>query len=113
MGRVPHDDVAVPQDRHLAAAGGEFIVLPPTRPGVVIKRNDDLLEHQLRLLRRQPAPQRPGGIGLVAYEQFQHRALLPISLRSEEHTSELQSLMRISYAVFCLKKKTTPNIHKQ
>src|SRR3546814_10677806 len=28
--------------------------------------------------------------------------------RSEEHTSELQSLMRISYAVFCLKKKTTP-----
>src|SRR3546814_11301454 len=32
------------------------------------------------------------------------------ALRSEEHTSELQSLMRISYAVFCLKKKTK---HKQ
>src|SRR3546814_14759918 len=31
--------------------------------------------------------------------------------RSEEHTSELQSLMRISYAVFCLKKKQTNNIH--
>src|SRR3546814_3088179 len=31
----------------------------------------------------------------------------PNSLRSEEHTSELQSLMRISYAVFCLKKKNT------
>src|SRR3546814_5184027 len=31
----------------------------------------------------------------------------PELLRSEEHTSELQSLMRISYAVFCLKKKTT------
>src|SRR3546814_6400231 len=30
--------------------------------------------------------------------------------RSEEHTSELQSLMRISYAVFCLKKKTNQNI---
>src|SRR3546814_9282051 len=30
------------------------------------------------------------------------------SYRSEEHTSELQSLMRISYAVFCLKKKTKP-----
>src|SRR3546814_8693951 len=29
-----------------------------------------------------------------------------LALRSEEHTSELQSLMRISYAVFCLKKKT-------
>src|SRR3546814_8920193 len=31
--------------------------------------------------------------------------------RSEEHTSELQSLMRISYAVFCLKKKKTKNEH--
>src|SRR3546814_10882267 len=30
-------------------------------------------------------------------------------VRSEEHTSELQSLMRISYAVFCLENKTTPN----
>src|SRR3546814_10318972 len=34
-------------------------------------------------------------------------------LRSEEHTSELQSLMRISYAVFCLKKKTNETILKQ
>src|SRR3546814_10481773 len=33
-----------------------------------------------------------------------------VQLRSEEHTSELQSLMRISYAVFCL-KKTNPNTH--
>src|SRR3546814_5645210 len=32
--------------------------------------------------------------------------------RSEEHTSELQSLMRISYAVFCLKKKIKYNTHK-
>src|SRR3546814_7819734 len=32
--------------------------------------------------------------------------------RSEEHTSELQSLMRISYAVFCLKKKQNPNTLK-
>src|SRR3546814_7958679 len=37
-----------------------------------------------------------------------------IAGRSEEHTSELQSLMRISYAVFCLKKKKTQaNPHKQ
>src|SRR3546814_19178374 len=34
---------------------------------------------------------------------------LPRPVRSEEHTSELQSLMRISYAVFCLKKKTKIN----
>src|SRR3546814_2908494 len=34
-------------------------------------------------------------------------------LRSEEHTSELQSLMRISYAVFCLKKKRENNVSKR
>src|SRR3546814_10443492 len=33
--------------------------------------------------------------------------------RSEEHTSELQSLMRISYAVFCLKKKNTTENHRK
>src|SRR3546814_3722562 len=35
--------------------------------------------------------------------------LRELDKRSEEHTSELQSLMRISYAVFCLKKKKTKN----
>src|SRR3546814_2281319 len=35
-----------------------------------------------------------------------HAGIFREDLRSEEHTSELQSLMRISYAVFCLKKKT-------
>src|SRR3546814_5259925 len=38
------------------------------------------------------------------------RGDMPMS-RSEEHTSELQSLMRISYAVFCLKKKTKKKNH--
>src|SRR3546814_5194872 len=43
-----------------------------------------------------------------------HRAVF-LARRSEEHTSELQSLMRISYAVFCLKKKNKKqcNINKQ
>src|SRR3546814_1395984 len=36
----------------------------------------------------------------------------PIASRSEEHTSELQSLMRISYAVFCLKKKNKTKIKR-
>src|SRR3546814_2045151 len=39
---------------------------------------------------------------LVAIDVLQ---FVEVDLRSEEHTSELQSLMRISYAVFCLKKK--------
>src|SRR3546814_7553895 len=38
--------------------------------------------------------------------------LLAAAARSEEHTSELQSLMRISYAVFCLKKKKTKTNHQ-
>src|SRR3546814_4902457 len=41
-------------------------------------------------------------------KHYQNGMLL--TLRSEEHTSELQSLMRISYAVFCLKKKKNNNI---
>src|SRR3546814_3385522 len=41
------------------------------------------------------------------------RASDALDKRSEEHTSELQSLMRISYAVFCLKKKKHHNISKQ
>src|SRR3546814_10608561 len=40
----------------------------------------------------------------------QHAALHRHAARSEEHTSELQSLMRISYAVFCLQKKTTQSV---
>src|SRR3546814_4647083 len=56
--------------------------------------------------------------GKHALQLFQHRRELRlhvlhprivVAFRSEEHTSELQSLMRISYAVFCLKKKKTHN----
>src|SRR3546814_1337096 len=47
--------------------------------------------------RQQPAMHDAGAVAV-------HGGLL----RSEEHTSELQSLMRISYAVFCLKKKKQP-----
>src|SRR3546814_8732192 len=56
--------------------------------------------------------QRPRGDGshrrLTAFTpRFFLRLGQIVPLRSEEHTSELQSLMRISYAVFCLKKKKT------
>src|SRR3546814_10915756 len=44
-----------------------------------------------------------------AHYIFIERSILD---RSEEHTSELQSLMRISYAVFCLQKKTIINIQR-
>src|SRR3546814_2185280 len=46
-----------------------------------------------------------GEPALPLRDQRQQSALEAAARRSEEHTSELQSLMRISYAVFCLKKK--------
>src|SRR3546814_4988093 len=52
--------------------------------------------------RRESPRRRPSGVG-DSWPCFLPSAR---AVRSEEHTSELQSLMRISYAVFCLKKKT-------
>src|SRR3546814_9296117 len=49
-----------------------------------------------------------GGLPRVA-DLFEARKPKDQAIRSEEHTSELQSLMRISYAVFCLKKKKIQN----
>src|SRR3546814_5092458 len=43
---------------------------------------------------------------LLCGDQVREKVLNSVRVRSEEHTSELQSLMRISYAVICLKKKT-------
>src|SRR3546814_3441429 len=73
--------------------------------------------NRLRNLHRQP--QGPERAALLRLDQRHLRHIDPAAakaafaihqviapeLRSEEHTSELQSLMRISYAVFCLKKK--------
>src|SRR3546814_2672980 len=62
--------------------------------------------------------QQRGGI-LGMFDMFTGGALGRMTIfalnimRSEEHTSELQSLMRISYAVFCLKKKTHYKINQQ
>src|SRR3546814_9898732 len=49
-------------------------------------------------------------IGAAVARNLADRGLVLSPGRSEEHTSELQSLMRISYAVFCLKKTTTQSI---
>src|SRR3546814_3486888 len=55
---------------------------------------------------RPPSGPCPTSVNLEELLAFAGRHQL-LSIRSEEHTSELQSLMRISYAVFCLKKKNT------
>src|SRR3546814_7072427 len=53
-----------------------------------------------------PDPRAAGGC-------WQRGRRQPVTLRSEEHTSELQSLMRISYAVFCLKKKKQQHTNRK
>src|SRR3546814_8952572 len=80
-------------------------------PYTSLFRSGDLSVHR-KMVAIRPSPRGGGG-------NFRHRPARPDGLspigsamslaidlhRSEEHTSELQSLMRISYAVFCLKKK--------
>src|SRR3546814_9063513 len=63
--------------------------------------------HLLPLRRRRAAPTYAAGLSGECSEGLLQEPLRVAAgyNRSEEHTSELQSLMRISYAVFCLKKK--------
>src|SRR3546814_1829493 len=62
---------------------------------------------RIRRRQRQLEPEDRAAARLAAHAD----AALHQRARSEEHTSELQSLMRISYAVFCLKKTTTNQYH--
>src|SRR3546814_2049747 len=70
-----------------------------TMIGLMLFAEQNAVENMPKAVRRRLAG--PG----TWREAVQH-ALEALGGRSEEHTSELQSLMRISYAVFCLKKKT-------
>src|SRR3546814_6772273 len=81
---------------------------------------DALYEYKVKLLASAAAePDRlyVAGDGAFEFERTASRLAEMqsddyLALRSEEHTSELQSLMRISYAVFCLKKKKKTNKYK-
>src|SRR3546814_10732007 len=79
-----------------------------------------ILAHPIRGHRRRHQRRRRDGGRFIAHAGNEmtgiaHQVELGRDLqigRSEEHTSELQSLMRISYAVFCLKKKSSQTIYK-
>src|SRR3546814_5402970 len=72
------------------------------QPGGVIEREAPI--HVSNVMHFNPASGKGERIGTKVLEDGRRLRVFRSS-RSEEHTSELQSLMRISYAVFCLKKK--------
>src|SRR3546814_6056967 len=74
----------------------------------VVERLVNVLEHTEKGGRLAFAIDVPAALHLAMQEEHLSEV---VGARSEEHTSELQSLMRISYAVFCLKKKK--NKHKK
>src|SRR3546814_2628971 len=109
------DGLDIPTVRHFDAGFAERLGEKAHRetalPGDTIAR----YAHNMRPFRGSLADRRPADQPLFHYPYVEWRAALaamarsaeidPHLGRSEEHTSELQSLMRISYAVFCLKKK--------
>src|SRR3546814_1131269 len=96
-------------------------IAPPTATSLLLKANPALATSLLMKVVPQTAAKaltvkNAAAIKAAAPKRARHAAtaqarvtapLTPAAPRSEEHTSELQSLMRISYAVFCLQKKTT------
>src|SRR3546814_7316170 len=85
-------DVCSSDLRHLHQAGAVDAAMPTPAPDIGLA--------QITLRHRDP----------VAFQRVDRRSMALVHIaRSEEHTSELQSLMRISYAVFCLQKRPQTN----
>src|SRR3546814_6385193 len=90
----------------MAAAMNESSSLKPSKVSTAICTSKLPLKMMDQKARAYTAPSKISSTRrdrAVSAESDQRSAIVR---RSEEHTSELQSLMRISYAVFCLKKKT-------
>src|SRR3546814_5299796 len=94
---------------HASAKGGDFVLEGP--PGTGKSQTiANIITHNLALGRRVLFVSEKMAALEVVYRRLREKGLGDFCLerhssRSEEHTSELQSLMRISYAVFCLHKK--------
>src|SRR3546814_1370773 len=86
-------------------AGEHLLFLGPHRLSSVSAPRHAALEAIVDAVGEPRGGQLARDLGTLQPDARQHRARQRLALRSEKHTSELQSLMRISYAVFCLKKK--------
>src|SRR3546814_1858281 len=100
---MPQDPLeGLPQARRARQIGTVTLQIHPGQHHVAMPRIDQ---------RRDPLDHRAGrhrsAVAAAEGDRAEGAAMVaaPSARRSEEHTSELQSLMRISYAVFCLKKK--------
>src|SRR3546814_6276320 len=96
--------------RQICSGGAAALALVVTAPVAVaqdgaVGKRVDRLEKQMRAVQRSVFP--GGNPAFFEGEIAPDNSPGERVKRSEEHTSELQSLMRISYAVFCLKKKNT------
>src|SRR3546814_9481623 len=108
IARKPNSKPKSPMDEAAADAFIAGAAKPKAEPiateadeagqGAEPRKSPVMLRFDRALLAKVDAAAKRRGISRSAWIQF--------TVRSEEHTSELQSLMRISYAVFCLKKKT-------
>src|SRR3546814_2943451 len=89
----------------MAASGGRSSWLGLATKSVRIRPAASIVERSDRMMIRSP----PDSAAIRIVQRCPGRGksmrLISRGVRSEEHTSELQSLMRISYAVFCLKTK--------
>src|SRR3546814_2751069 len=94
-------DPALPRDRQAGAIAVAF----GAEPGALV---EEQVQHHRFSLRGRPRFGGSGGFTLTPRRASASRSstsIWALALRSEEHPSELQSLMRTSYAVFCFKKK--------
>src|SRR3546814_2500327 len=114
---VPDVEIMARETTHTAGtcAGGAGDPSPATAYGVY-RGMKAAAQHRLGVASLKGLRIAVQGVGHVGYYLCRHLAAEGAELivadiaadRSEEHTSELQSPMRISYAVFCLKKKNNP-----
>src|SRR3546814_7946821 len=92
------------RDEKVAASRGGQMPHDFARAETIAVGLDRCAARRAAALRGEPAPVGDEGFGRQAKAERRRNG---DHFRSEEHTAELQSLMRISYAVFCLKKKRT------
>src|SRR3546814_1729050 len=83
----------------------------PNSPHVIQGDEGERESRNIGAVRRDGRPRAAHALSLALQSPPRRPARGRVDNRSEEHTSELQSLMRISYAVFCLKKKKIQQQH--